>query len=49
MVDGLDVLALIEFMKKESPDTSQILKQQEMGSISLEQIIQQLINTFSLD
>ena len=44
-----DLLAFIEFIKKESPDTSQILRQQGMGRISLEQIIQQLINTFSLD
>lgn len=44
-----DLLAFIEFMKNESADTSQILRQQGMGSISLAQIIQQLINTFSLD
>ncbi len=49
MVEGLDLLAFIELLKKESPNTRQILKQQGMGSISLKPIIQQLINTFSLD
>lgn len=43
-----DLLAYIEYIKNEPPDIKQILKQQGMGSISLDQIIQQLINTFSL-
>lgn len=43
-----DLLAYIEYIKNEPPDTKQILKQQGMGNISLDQIIQQLINTFSL-
>jgi len=44
-----DLLSYIDHLKTESPDISQILKQQGMGNIRLEQIIQQLNNTFLLE
>jgi len=44
-----DLLSYIDYLKMESPDIGQILKQQGMGNIRLEQIIQQLNNTFLLE
>ena len=40
-----DLLYYIDYLKMESPDIGQNFKQQGMGNIRLEQIIQQLNNT----
>ncbi len=44
-----DLLQYIEIIRNENPDIKQVLKDQGMANISLEQIIDQLISSFSLE